>query len=302
MLGSAIAVYFGHAGYDVVVLTRRPGPAKDGVRYVGWDGQSAGDWSSELNGAELVVNLAGASINCRFNKRNKERIMHSRIAATKVISEAVASVSAPPKCWVNASGIAIYGESAIVLDESDTPRGEDFLALVGQEWEQAFWAADTPGTRKVCVRISPVLFAGSGMLVPLMRLVRFGLGGPVGRGDQYVSWIHETDFVRLVDWIFRQKYVDGVINACSPNPVQNKELMRCLRKTMNMPFGLPNYEWATRLGARVIGSEPDLVLSGQRIVSGRLGNAGFAFQYPYIEDAIGNLISQGDKNNQIDEL
>ena len=291
-LGSAIVGYYRGMQHDLVVLTRSARPPHDGVRYVQWDGCSMGEWYNEFDGADLVINLTGESINCRFTTVNKDRIWRSRIAATTIIGEAIQRVLVAPKCWINASGISIYGFSEVARDESDDPKGEDFLARVSQAWEEAFQAVHTPNTRKVCLRISPVLFPKKGMLTPLINLVRMGLGGRMGSGQQYVSWIHGVDFVRLIDWVFRNEGVCGVFNACSPNPVQNRELMEVLRSALKMPFGLPNYAWTTRLGSWFIGAEADLILCGQRIVSKRLAEAGFVFEFPVIAGAVRNLIAE----------
>lgn len=291
-LGSAIIRYYSNTENEIVVLTRSVRPSGNGVRYMYWDGRSVGDWYQTLDGADAVINLAGESINCRFTTRNKDRIWRSRIDATNAIGEAIHQVLVPPKLWINASGISIYETSDVLRDESDEPRGTDFLARVTRDWEEALQANHTPNTRKVWLRISSVLLANGGMLKPLVRLVRFGLGGRIGTGKQYVSWIHEADLVRLVDWIIEHGNIYGVVHASSPNPVRNKDLMAALRQALNMPFGLPNYAWATRLGGLLIGVDADLVLSGRRIISKRLLADGFIFNYPEINDAIRTLVGK----------
>jgi len=293
-LGSAIIRYYLNAAHELVVLTRTVRPARDGVRYVRWDGCSLGDWYKELDGADTVINLSGESINRRLTTANKDRIWRSRIDTTMVIGEAIQQVLVPPKVWINASGISIYESSDVVRNEGDEPQGEDFLARVTQQWEQALRARHTPNTRNVWLRISAVLFATGGMLKPLVRLVRMGLGGRIGNGNQYVSWIHETDFVRVVDWIINHHDIYGVIHACSPNPVPNRELMKALRHALKMPLGLPNYTWATKIGGLLIGVDADLILSGRRIVSHKLPAGGFVFDYPEINAAIRNLVVKSE--------
>ena len=296
-LGSAIIrYYYSKSDHEVVVLSRAPHSDTDRLRYVLWDGRSVGDWYHELNAADVVINLAGEIINCRFTTLNRDRIRRSRIDATRVIGEAIQQVLVPPRLWINASGISIYEPSAVTLTESDEPRGTDFLAQVTRDWEEAFLVCHAPNTRKVCLRISSVLMTGRGMLKPLIRLVCFGLGGRIGSGDQYVSWIHEADFAQLVNWVIQRDDVYGVIHACSPNPVRNRDLMTALRRALKQPFGVPNYTWATRFGSFLIGAEADLVLSGRRIVSRRLEAEGFVFTYPEINDAIRNLVN--DRNTK----
>lgn len=295
-LGSAIARHYAGTNHKIVVLTRQLKSDHDDVRYVYWNGHSLGEWYKELDGADAVINLAGASINCRFTSRNKDNILRSRTETTAVIGEAIQRVVVPPKLWINASGISIYEPSDTIRNERDEPQGNDFLAVVSKEWERAFNAADTPQTRKVLVRISSVLLADKGLLKPLIGLARFGLGGHIGGGDQYISWIHEADFVQLVDWIISRKDIQGVVHASSPNPVKNRNFMKILRQALRIPFGVPNYTWSTKLGGWLIGTEADLVLSGRRVVSATLAESGFVFDYPEINGAIRNLVVKNNSN------
>lgn len=289
-LGSLLVDAYGKAGWEVVVLTRSASSGLGHARYLTWDGETLGDWAETVDGATVVVNLAGKSINTRFTEASKREIWESRVKSTAVVAEAIRRSKRPPRLWINAGGISIYGPSEALRTEADVPDGTGFLAQVARAWEAAFAAAVTPATRKVQFRISSVLLSEGGMLTPLARLVRLGLGGTIGSGRQYLSWIHERDFVKLVDWTAGNQAVQGIVHASSPYPVQNVDFMRALRKRLGMPFGLPSPEWSTRLGARLIGTEPELVLSGRRVVSERLEKAGFQFNFPELRDALQNLV------------
>src|SRR5690606_32254845 len=181
----------------------------------------------------------GRSIDTRFTVKHKREILESRVMSTEVIGEAVSRCHHPPAVWINAGGISIYPPSTTVFTENDRPEGTDFLAQVSWQWEAAFAKAVTPKTRKVQLRIGAVLLSKGGMLGPLAKLAKLGLGGTVGRGDQYVSWIHERDFVKLIDWLMKNEHISGVIHASSPNPVSNADFMRALRKRVGVPMGIP---------------------------------------------------------------
>jgi len=289
-LGSLLVDAYGQAGWKVVVLSRLAARPMGNLRRVAWDGQTLGNWVGELEGATAVVNLVGRSINTRFTARNKQEIRDSRVLSTAAIGDAILRSSDPPKVWINAGGISIYRSSAVLRTEDDSPDGTDFLAQVSRAWEAAFAQAVTPKTRKVQLRIGSVLLSKGGMLAPLVKLAKFGLGGPIGNGDQYISWIHEQDFVKLISWLISDRHLTGIVHSSNPNPVQNKDFMLALRKCLGIPIGLPNREWSTKLGGWIIGTEPELVLSGHRVVSKVLGDEGFRFDFPELGAALHNLI------------
>jgi len=289
-LGTLLSNAYSKRGWKVVVLSRSSAGAFGNVRHVRWDGRTIGGWVGELEGATAVVNLAGRSVDTRFTAKHKQEILDSRVLTTTVIGEAISRSRHPPTVWLNAGGISIYEPSATIFTEREEPGGTDFLAQVSQQWEAAFANASTPMTRKTQLRIGAVLLSKGGMLAPLAKLAKLGLGGTVGRGDQYVSWIHERDFVKLIDWLMKNEHISGVIHASSPNPVSNADFMRALRKRVGVPMGIPTPAWAVRLGAWVIGTEPKLALEGRRVVSSVLEKAGFQFDFPEMQGALRNLM------------
>ncbi len=289
-LGGLLADFYVAKGWEVVLLTRSVRPSTQVIRYVMWDGRTLGKWADELIDAKAVVNVAGRSINTRFTENNKQKILDSRIDSTAIIGEAIGISKRPPEVWINAGGISIYEPSDILRTEADVPDGTGFLAGVSRAWETVFAEADTPVTRKLQLRISSVLTSKGGILSPLVKLTKLGLGGTIGSGRQYVSWIHEQDFVKLVDWCIRSRNVQGILHTSSPNPTQNKDFMRALRKRLSVSYGLPNYEWSTKIGAWLIGTEPELALSGHRVVSHRLQEEEFTLDFPELPDALHNLM------------
>ncbi|MGV3761211.1 TIGR01777 family oxidoreductase [Parapedobacter sp.] len=289
-LGTLLSKAYSELGWEVVVLGRSESPMLRKARYIRWDGRSLGDWAGELDSATAILNLAGRPVDTRFTAKNKREILQSRVLTTTVIGEAIARCPTPPEVWINAGGISIFEPSSVLINENDVPDGMGFLAWVSRQWEASFADADTPTTRKVQLRMGSVLLSKGGMLAPLVKLAKLGLGGTVGPGNQYVSWIHEGDFVKLIDWLVARKSIMGVIHACSPNPVKNETFMRALRKRINAPIGLPTPTWMVRWGARLIGTEPQLALDGHRVTSKVLRDAGFQFDYPDVGHALDNLM------------
>ncbi len=288
-LGSAIVSHYLRTGAEIVVLTRNGKPAHDHVRYVQWDARTLGEWTKELEAATAVINLVGKSVNCRYTDKNKAEIIRSRTDATEAIGKAIQQATVPPEIWINAGSAAIFGNAGDIIKTENSLVGDGFSPEVCKRWEAAFHRYDTPNTRKVFLRIGIVIQSEGGILRPFINLARFGLGGRIGSGEQYLSWIHEHDFVNLVDWVIGHGHLQGILHASSPNPIKNKDFMKSIRKKLKVPFGLPNYEWSTRLGARLIGTEAELVLSGRRVVSTRLEEEGFVFRYPGFSDALLSL-------------
>lgn len=289
-LGKVLTDFYVARGWEVVVLTRSARPSTATIRYVRWDGRTIGTLADALTDATAVVNLAGRSINTRFTANRKQEILDSRIHSTAVIGEAISICKSRPKVWINAGGIAIFESSTELKTEVDVSNGTDFLSLVSRRWEAVFSASMTPGTRKIQLRISSVLLSSGGMLSPLVKLTKLGLGGTIGSGNQYISWIHEQDFVKLVDWLIANETIKGIVHASSPNPVTNQDFMQVLRKKVGIRFGLAAPGWATKTGAWLIGTEPGLILSGHRVVSDILRDESFVFEFPEIGRALDNLI------------
>ncbi len=289
-LGSILIDRYLDTDTDVVVLTRHTQPDHHNIRYAQWDAQTLGTWVEELEGAMAVVNLVGKSVNCRYTEANKAAIVRSRVDATAVIGKAIQQTTAPPQVWINAGSAAIFGNAGpSIKTEESVDFGEGFSPDVCKQWEAAFREVPTPLTRKVILRIGVVLQNGGGVLKPFVRLARFGLGGPIGSGEQYLSWLHGTDFARLVEWVIERKGLEGVVHACSPYPVKNRDFMQAIRQEIGVPFGLPNPAWSTKIGAYLIGTESELVLSGRRVVSSILEKEQFEFRFPEIVAAFRNL-------------
>ncbi len=294
-LGTALARRFAARGDDVFVLTRSPQQRSDGVTDVAWDAKTVGDWASLLECADVVLNLTGKSVDCRYTEKNRHLIIASRVDSTRAVGEAIARCKNPPRTWLNASSATLYKHHpAQPADESGptgaTPEAKDAFSIeVIQQWERALNEARTPETRKIALRITMVFGTSSGVFPVLRRLARFGLGGKMGTGRQFVSWIHEEDFCRAVEWLVDHEDLSGPINLAAPNPLTNAEMMRLVRKACGAPFGLPATEWMLEIGAFFLRTETELIIKSRRVVPGKLLASGFQFHFPNLEDALRNL-------------
>lgn len=296
-LGRLLSRYFVDRGAEVVVLTRRPTRTEDPVREIAWDGERPGDWARELDGAAALINLAGISVNCRYHARNRRLILESRIRPTRVLGEAIAKCAQPPRMWLNASTATIYKHSFDrAMDEETgeigaTPEAKDaFSVEVARAWEQALEDADTPATRKVALRTAMVLGTGGNSVFPVLRrLARLGLGGGMGNGEQFVSWIHEHDFCRAIEWLIARDDSSGPVNLAAPNPVTNAEMMRIMRRLCGVPFGLPASRWMLEVGAFFLRTETELIIKSRRVIPCRLLASGFEFRFESFEEAVSNL-------------
>jgi len=288
-IGTLLASAFHTARHEVVILSRAPRGAE--WRSVLWDGETIGNWSSEIDGADVVINLAGQSVNCRYTPRRREEIRESRIRSTRVVGDAIARAKRPPSVWLQASTATIYShrydapndEATGILggQEPDAPETWRFSTEVATSWERALDEAVVPATRKVKLRSAIVMAAlPGGPFDMLLRLVRFGLGGRAGDGRQYVSWIHEKDFVRAVSWLTERDDIHGAVNLAAPNPLPNAEFMRAIRDAWGAPLGLPAPRWLLEIGAFFLRTETELILKSRRVVPGRLEKKGFSFQFP----------------------
>ena len=275
-------------------------PQKAPWLVVAWDANTPGPWTRELDGADVVVNLAGRSVNCRYTPANRRAIKESRVNSTRVVGEAIAGAARPPRVWLQMSTATIYAhrydapndEATGILDgaEPGVPDTWRFSIDVATSWERALDAAATPRTRKVALRAAVVMSPDRGGVFDLLlRLVRFGLGGQAGHGRQYVSWIHDRDFVRAVYWLIEHDKVDGAVNLAAPHPLPNADFMRALREAWGMRLGLPASAWMLEVGTWVLRSETELVLKSRRVVPGRLVQQGFAFEFPIWAEAARDL-------------
>jgi uncharacterized protein (TIGR01777 family) len=280
-----------------VVLTRRPKPRSDGVREIAWDGETVGNWAAELEGAEAVVNLCGKSVDCRYTAKNQKLLIESRTKPTRAIGQAIAKCKVPPRVWLNASSATLYKHTFDTPMDENGPQGatheakDEFSIEIINQWERALAESPTPRTRKVALRTTMILGMSRNSVVPVLaRLTRLGLGGRMGSGRQYVSWMHEDDFCRAVEWIVAHENLGGPINMAAPNPLPNAEMMRTFRELCGMPIGLPATEWMLEIGAFFIRTETELIIKSRRVVPGRLLAGGFEFRFPKFREAVAEVI------------
>lgn len=288
-VGTLLARSFHAKGHHVAVLTRQPRATL--WRSVTWDGATLGAWASEVDGADVVINLAGRSVNCRYTPDHRREILESRVHSTRAVGEAIAQARRPPRVWLQASTATIYAhrydapndDTAAVgaAPAPGAPQAWAFSTMVAQTWERSLEDAATPETRKVALRSAMTMSPDAGGIFDtLLRLVRRGLGGTAGDGRQFVSWIHADDFVRATRWLIEHEEIDGTVNIAAPSPLPYAEFMRILRDTSGMRLGLPATKWMLEVGALFMRTETELVLKSRRVVPSRLLRAGFAFAYP----------------------
>ncbi len=300
-VGMILARSFIARGHDVVVLTRRP--TSNPWRTVGWDATSIGPWARELEDADVVIGLAGRSVNCRYTPANRDLIMRSRVDSARVVGEAIAAAKRPPRLWMQASTATIYShrydapqdEATGIIggNEPDAPDTWRFSIDVARSWEAAVDQFALPATRVVKLRSSVILSPDAGGIFDTMLgLVNVGLGGTSGDGRQFVSWIHDADFVRSLDWIIAREHLSGAINVAAPNPLPNAEFMRVLRRAWGIRIGLPATAWMLEVGALFMGTETELLLKSRRVVPGMLLQDGLRLEYPEWEAAARDLCSR----------
>ena len=284
----------------MTVIGRHPKPAEWTV--LRWSGYDLGPWAEAIDGCDVVINLAGRSVNCRYNTAHQREIKNSRTITTGLVGRAIQQAAKPPALWLNASTATIYRHSLdrpmdeltgeLGGNEPDVPAKWHFSIDVAKSWEQAFFAADTPRTRRVAMRSAMTMSPDEGGVFDvLLRLVRFGLGGRTGSGHQYVSWIHDVDFIRAVEFLITHQELEGVVNISSPCPVTNSSFMSCLRRAWCTSYiGLPSPKWMLAIGAFFLRTETELILKSRRVVPRRLTDAGFEFHFPNWRSACTDLV------------
>ena len=305
-VGHMLARSFQERGHHVTILTR--GPYTANWQTVHWDGKQAGPWVETLEAADVCINLAGRSVNCRYHDENRREIYNSRIGTTRLLNQVIADLEEPPRVWLNASTATIYrhaldrpmdeftgelGGGEMISKHRRAPKTWDFSIGVAKDWEAAFFEIPTPRTRKVALRsaivMSPIPGSAFGVF---SNLVRMSLGGKQGNGRQFVSWIHETDFARAVEFLIHRADIDGPVNLAAPNPLPNRDFMRELRNAWGMPNGLPAPRPLLDLAAAIMRTETELVLKSRRVIPGRLLQAGFEFEFPSWPQAAEDLVAQ----------
>jgi len=298
-VGRLLARHFSDQGHTVTVLSRSP--TSSPWTTIPWDARSLGPWNSILNSTDLVINLAGRSVDCRYHDRNRRDILESRVQSTRILGQAIAQCAHPPTVWMNASTATIYRHALdrpmdeltgeLGGSEPNTPDTWRFSIEVAAAWERTFFAAVTPRTRKIALRSAMVMSPSrGGVFDVLLRLATLGLGGSAASGDQYVSWIHDADFLEAIEFLLAHESLAGPVNLASPNPLPNREFMRSLRRARGMPVGLPASRWMLELGAWFLRTETELILKSRRVVPTRLLQAGFSFQFPAWDAAALDLV------------
>ena len=312
LCGRILTRHFERAGHDVIAMSRRT-------------------WNLDaIDGADIVINLAGRSVNCRYHERNKREIMESRVETTRAIGRAIAAAACPPALWMNASTATIYRHALdrpmdevhgeIGGHEPDVPAAWHFSIDVATSWERAFFEVPTPHTRKVALRSAIVMTPDEhGVFAILAHLVRMRLGGAAGSGRQFVSWVHDVDFLRAIDFLIARREIEGVVNICSPNPLPNRDFMRAIREAYGIRLGLPARAWMLEIAAFFHRTETELLLKSRRVIPTRLLEAGFQFEFPewpdaalelfrrYLlpntkrrKDAVQNIVRRGGAGNRIE--
>lgn len=286
-MGLVLADYF-KTHYEIHTLTRKRLELPISHNHL-WDGKTLSEWAKVLDGAEVLINLAGRSVNCRYNDANKKEILDSRVNSTKVLGEAIAGAKHPPKVWLNSSTATIYrhAEDRPMDDETDEI-GSGLSVGIAKAWEQTFFDAPTPETRKVALRTAMVLGKHGGVLPVLANLARYGLGGKMASGMQYISWIHERDVCRVVEFLITGDLA-GTFNVSAPQPVQNKTFMKLLRGQVKQPIGLASTKWM-KLGAIFLKTETELILKSRWVIPSRLEKAGFRFVFPELKGGLEDLL------------
>jgi uncharacterized protein (TIGR01777 family) len=309
-IGQVLARHFLELGHHVTVLTRAPYTAPWLTVY--WDGETEGPWTELLEGADVCINLAGRSVNCRYTPENCAAIYNSRVGTTRLLNRVISRLEKPPWVWLNASTATIYRHAPpeLVDHAMDEATGElggfellsatrrvpetwNFSIQVAKDWEAAFFETSTPHTRKVAMRSAITFSPAPGNAFAIFsNLVRAGLGGKQGNGRQFVSWIHEQDFARALEFLIQHDELDGPVNIAAPHPLPNREFMEALRDAWGVPNGLPIPTFALETGALLLRTETELVLKSRRVVPARLVNAGFSFEFPHWPEAAEDLVRQ----------
>ncbi|MDQ0064143.1 TIGR01777 family oxidoreductase [Chryseobacterium lathyri] len=287
-LGESLEKYFRGKNDQVFILTRRP--KRDNEIY--WDARTLGEWKNSIDGADVLINLTGKTVDCRYHEKNKKEIYTSRIYSTRILQQAVDQCAIKPKIWLNAASATIYVHSETQLNtEENGIIGDDFSMNICKSWEKEFFKIDNKNVRKAALRTSIVLGNNGGAFPKLRTITKFGLGGKHGRGEQKVSWIHIDDFCKAVEWIINHEDASGPINITAPNPVSNEDLMKKMRKHLKIPFGLNAPVWQLEIASLFLNTETELLLKSRNVYPGKLTRNGFRFSYPELDNALTDLLN-----------
>ncbi len=285
-LGESLEQFFLNKNYDVKILTRHPKRKNE----IFWDAKTIGVWKNELENSDVIINLTGKSVDCRYDDKNKKEIHDSRINSTKLLQQAIDQCQNPPKIWLNASSATIYVHSETHLNtESNGIIGDDFSMNICKSWEKEFFKAENPNMRKVALRTSIVLGKNGGAFPKFQQITKLGLGGKQGSGYQQMSWIHIDDFCEAVNFIVENENLKGAINITAPNPLSNEKMMKQLREKFKFPFGIPSPVWLLEIASIFIKTETELMLKSRNVYPEILLENRFQFQYDTFEKALKNL-------------
>ncbi|WP_375560829.1 TIGR01777 family oxidoreductase [Bernardetia sp. OM2101] len=276
-VGKYLQKKFSELGYEVIIIARNTP--------VNW--KNPDEITEALEHSEMLINLAGKSVDCRYNEKNKTEILLSRTETTKILGEAIQNCKFPPKIWFNSSTATIYRHAEDrAMTEKNGEIGTGFSVGIATAWEKKFFSFELEKTRQIALRMAIVLGKGGGVIPPFKNIVRFGLGGKQGNGNQMFSWLHIHDLYRMILFLQENSTLEGVFNCSSPNPVKNRELMQVFREKMNIPFGIPTPKFLLEIGAFMIRTETELLLKSRWVIPERLQNEGFEFEYPDLGKAI----------------
>ncbi len=301
-IGTVLARHFHAQGHHVTVLSRSPRPEK--WHTLAWDGLTLDPaWTHTLEAADVVIHLSGRSVNCRYTPENRRQIMDSRVLPTLTVGRAIEACAVPPRLWMNASTSTFYRDTRDLpqdeftqeLGGSDTklPSSWEFSLEVAKNWEDAFYASYTPATRKIALRTSITMSPDSGGVFSIMyNLCRFGLGGTVGSGTQFVSWMHDQDYIRATEFLIDHPEISGPVNFTSPNPIPNRDFMRAFRRAVGNPIGLPAPTPILEIGTFIMRTESELVLKSRRAIPTVLLQHGFTFEFPSWPEAVRDLVTR----------
>lgn len=282
-IGQSFSEKFRENGVEVKIISRKS-------EHISWEDRAG--MIDALEGADLLINLAGKSVNCRYNEKNKQEIMNSRLTTTTILGEAVLACSHPPKVWMNSSTATIYRHAEDrPMTEQSGEIGEGFSVDVAKRWEETFFSFRLPQTRQIALRIAIVLGKDGGVIIPYKNLAKFGLGGIQGSGKQMFSWIHLEDLFRIILFLQDREDLSGVFNCTAPNPVTNRELMETLREVMNVRIGLPAPKWMLEMGSIIIRTETELVLKSRWVLPERIEQEGYAFAFSTLEETLKDILS-----------
>lgn len=290
-LGNVLINHFKTKVEKIIILTRSQKSNYENVTFLVWDGKTKREWAQVFEGADVLINMTGKSVDCRYTDKNKALILSSRIDSTKVLGEVIAQCLNPPKVWLNSSTATIYRHSLDKqMGEETGEIGNGFSVGIAKAWEQEFFSHQLEQTRQVALRTSIVFGKNGGAFVPIKRLAQIGMGGKQGSGNQKVSFIHEVDFARSIEFIINKQEIEGPINIVSPSPTTNTSLMKIVRKQLKMPIGIPMPKILLEFGARLINTETELILKSRNVIPSKLKQCGFTFKHDTLEQVLVNLL------------